>query len=113
MHATGWVRDCIQAAKFVITTTTRGGGSVFVALMSVNQEACLITCKLYTGQIIILLEGTGRLFFEFFRLLSMAMPGEGDDRPFFWLFENVMSMRPQDSNVISRFLKVVCCYSWH
>ena len=51
-------------------------------------------------------EGTGRLFFEFFRILSYARPAPGEDRPFFWLFENVVSMKPQDKQTISRFLQV-------
>ena len=78
--------------------------------MDVSQsQAITIAPNIVLVQIFLLLEGSGRLFFEFFRLLSMAMPDEGDDRPFFWLFENVMSMRPQDKNVISQFLKVCCC----
>ena len=51
-------------------------------------------------------DGTGRLFFEFFRILSYCKPREDDQRPFFWLFENVVSMRAQDKNIISRFLQV-------
>ncbi|KAM3838099.1 DNA (cytosine-5)-methyltransferase 3A-like [Diretmus argenteus] len=52
-----------------------------------------------------LFEGTGRLFFEFYRLLHKARPKEGDDRPFFWLFENVVAMGVSDKRDISRFLK--------
>jgi len=51
-------------------------------------------------------EGTGRLFFEFFRILTYARPAPGEDRPFFWLFENVVSMRAYDKQTISRFLQV-------
>lgn len=51
-------------------------------------------------------EGTGRLFFEFYRLLHEARPKEGDDRPFFWLFENVVAMGVSDKRDISRFLEV-------
>ena len=51
-------------------------------------------------------EGTGRLFFEFFRLLECARPKSELDRPFFWLFENVVGMRAEDKSVISRFLEV-------
>lgn len=51
-------------------------------------------------------EGTGRLFFEFYRLLHDARPKEGDDRPFFWLFENVVAMGVSDKRDISRFLEV-------
>ncbi|XP_073339367.1 DNA (cytosine-5)-methyltransferase 3A-like isoform X2 [Pagrus major] len=52
-----------------------------------------------------LYEGTGRLFFEFYRLLHEARPKEGDDRPFFWLFENVVAMGVSDKRDISRFLE--------
>lgn len=51
-------------------------------------------------------EGTGRLFFEFYRLLSEAKPKEGEDRPFFWMFENVVAMSVNDKRDISRFLEV-------
>ena len=30
----------------------------------------------------------------------------GEQRPFFWLYENVVSMRPADKQTISRFLQV-------
>uniref|UniRef100_A0A8C5CHF9 DNA (cytosine-5-)-methyltransferase n=1 Tax=Gadus morhua TaxID=8049 RepID=A0A8C5CHF9_GADMO len=52
-----------------------------------------------------LYEGTGRLFFEFYRLLSEARPKEGDNRPFFWMFENVVAMGVNDKRDISRFLE--------
>ncbi|XP_041828369.1 DNA (cytosine-5)-methyltransferase 3A isoform X4 [Melanotaenia boesemani] len=52
-----------------------------------------------------LYEGTGRLFFEFYRLLHEARPKEGDSRPFFWLFENVVAMGVSDKRDISRFLE--------
>ena len=55
------------------------------------------------------IEGSGRLFFEFFRLLMCAKPQRGDSRPFFWLFENVVSMRAVDKRTISRFLQVSTC----
>ncbi|KAK7940408.1 hypothetical protein WMY93_003734 [Mugilogobius chulae] len=60
-----------------------------------------------------LFEGTGRLFFEFYRLLHEARPKEGDDRPFFWLFENVVAMGVSDKRDISRFLETgsICCGS--
>lgn len=51
-------------------------------------------------------EGTGRLFFEFYRLLSEAKPKEGENRPFFWMFENVVAMGVNDKRDISRFLEV-------
>ncbi|KAG7261194.1 hypothetical protein CRUP_023813 [Coryphaenoides rupestris] len=51
--------------------------------------------------------GTGRLFFEFYRLLHEARPKDGDNRPFFWLFENVVAMGVSDKRDISRFLEDV------
>lgn len=51
-------------------------------------------------------EGTGRLFFEFYRLLNYLRPEEEDDRPFFWMFENVVAMEVGDKRDISRFLEV-------
>jgi len=51
-------------------------------------------------------EGTGRLFFEFYRLLTMMRPKREDDRPFFWLFENVVFMSACDKSDICRFLEV-------
>lgn len=53
------------------------------------------------------LEGTGRLFFEYYRLLNMLKPKEGDSRPFFWLFENVVAMGVRDKQDICRFLEVL------
>ncbi|XP_077473238.1 DNA (cytosine-5)-methyltransferase 3C-like isoform X2 [Stigmatopora argus] len=52
-----------------------------------------------------LFEGTGRLFFEYYRILSMLKPKDGDDRPFFWLFENVVFMTVRDKEDICRFLE--------
>uniref|UniRef100_A0A8C9YU40 DNA (cytosine-5-)-methyltransferase n=1 Tax=Sander lucioperca TaxID=283035 RepID=A0A8C9YU40_SANLU len=52
-----------------------------------------------------LFEGTGRLFFEFYRLLHEARPKAGDERPFYWLFENVVAMGVSDKRDISRFLE--------
>lgn len=51
-------------------------------------------------------EGTGRLFFEFYHLLNYARPKAGEERPFFWMFENVVAMRVNDKRDISRFLEV-------
>ena len=50
-------------------------------------------------------EGTGRLFFEFFRIMMYCKPKRDSSRPFFWLFENVVGMRHEDKKVISRFLQ--------
>ncbi|NWQ89586.1 DNM3B methyltransferase, partial [Burhinus bistriatus] len=52
-----------------------------------------------------LVEGTGRLFFEFYHLLNYARPKAGEERPFFWMFENVVAMRVNDKRDISRFLE--------
>ncbi|KAJ3586413.1 hypothetical protein NHX12_012811 [Muraenolepis orangiensis] len=52
-----------------------------------------------------LFEGTGRLFFEYYRMLNMMRPKEDDDRPFFWLFENVVFMGAHDKSDICRFLE--------
>uniref|UniRef100_A0A3Q2ZT28 DNA (cytosine-5-)-methyltransferase n=2 Tax=Kryptolebias marmoratus TaxID=37003 RepID=A0A3Q2ZT28_KRYMA len=52
-----------------------------------------------------LFEGTGRLFFEFYRILTMLKPREDDNRPFFWLFENVVFMSASDKSDICRFLE--------
>uniref|UniRef100_A0A8D2L2D3 PHD-type domain-containing protein n=1 Tax=Varanus komodoensis TaxID=61221 RepID=A0A8D2L2D3_VARKO len=54
----------------------------------------------------LLAEGTGRLFFEFYHLLTLARPKAGEERPFFWLFENVVAMKVNDKRDISRFLEV-------
>ncbi|XP_030623652.1 uncharacterized protein LOC115806935 [Chanos chanos] len=52
-----------------------------------------------------LFEGTGRLFFEFYRLLNVMKPKDGDPHPFFWLFENVVFMASRDKADICRFLE--------
>ncbi|XP_047196093.1 uncharacterized protein LOC118110598 [Hippoglossus stenolepis] len=52
-----------------------------------------------------LYEGTGRLFFDFFRILQLLKPKDGDPRPFFWLFENVVFMNSHDKVNICRFLE--------
>ncbi|XP_053705782.1 uncharacterized protein LOC128749853 [Synchiropus splendidus] len=52
-----------------------------------------------------LYEGTGRLFFEYYRILHLLKPKEEDPRPFFWLFENVVFMNTQDKISICRFLE--------
>ena len=58
-------------------------------------------------------EGSGCLFFDFYRVLSVARPTPGcnchpdSGRPFFWLFENVLSMKMIERIRISRFLQ---CY---
>uniref|UniRef100_A0A087XZA5 DNA (cytosine-5-)-methyltransferase n=1 Tax=Poecilia formosa TaxID=48698 RepID=A0A087XZA5_POEFO len=52
-----------------------------------------------------LYEGTGRLFFEFYRILQLLKPKGDDERPFFWLFENVVFMNTHDKVNICRFLE--------
>ncbi|XP_053316522.1 DNA (cytosine-5)-methyltransferase 3A-like [Spea bombifrons] len=49
--------------------------------------------------------GTGSLFFDFPRLLREAQPKADDDRPFFWLFENVVAMDSSFKAVISQHLE--------
>ncbi|ERE71411.1 DNA (cytosine-5)-methyltransferase 3B isoform 1 [Cricetulus griseus] len=58
-----------------------------------------------------LYEGTGRLFFEFYHLLNYTRPKEGDNRPFFWMFENVVAMKVNDKKDISRFLALFGAYN--
>nr|XP_061802906.1 DNA (cytosine-5)-methyltransferase 3C-like [Nerophis lumbriciformis] len=52
-----------------------------------------------------LYEGSGRLFFDFYRILQLLKPREEDHRPFFWLFENVVFMNIHDKVNICRFLE--------
>ncbi|XP_075993278.1 DNA (cytosine-5)-methyltransferase 3B-like [Genypterus blacodes] len=52
-----------------------------------------------------LYEGSGRLFFEFYRILQLLKPKGEDPRPFFWLFENVVFMNTHDKVNICRFLE--------
>ncbi|KAK7883860.1 hypothetical protein WMY93_026983 [Mugilogobius chulae] len=52
-----------------------------------------------------LYEGTGRLFFEYYRILQLLKPKEEESRPFFWLFENVVFMNVHDRLNICRFLE--------
>ncbi|KAG5282040.1 hypothetical protein AALO_G00051590 [Alosa alosa] len=49
--------------------------------------------------------GIGQLFFEYYRMLTMMRPRDNDDRPFFWLFENMVGMSANDKTDISRFLE--------
>uniref|UniRef100_A0A3Q2XHM4 DNA (cytosine-5)-methyltransferase 3B-like n=1 Tax=Hippocampus comes TaxID=109280 RepID=A0A3Q2XHM4_HIPCM len=49
---------------------------------------------------------TGRLFFDFYRILQLLKPKEEDHQPFFWLFENVVFMNMHDKVNICRFLEV-------
>lgn len=52
-----------------------------------------------------LYDGSGRLFFEYYRLLNILRPKVDDPRPFFWLFENVVLMETKTKTDISRFLE--------
>lgn len=51
-----------------------------------------------------LYEGTGRLFFEVYHLLNNTRSKDGDNRLFFWAFENVVAMKVNDKKDTSRFL---------
>ena len=66
----------------------------------------IVGCVFVYKYCVSFVEGTGRLFFEFFRILSYAKPHQNQKRPFFWMFENVVSMKAQDKQTISRFLQV-------
>ncbi|KAM9342374.1 uncharacterized protein KZ484_015079 [Pholidichthys leucotaenia] len=50
-------------------------------------------------------EGSGRLFFDYHRILQKLKPRDDDLRPFFWLFENTMSMNLEHKICLSRFLE--------
>lgn len=51
-------------------------------------------------------EGTGRLFFDYYRILQWLKPKEDDPRPFFWLYENTVAMNTCNKISICRFLEV-------
>lgn len=77
----------------------KAGGHISLLLnLQSNADACVDRAAAK--------EGTGRLFFEFYRLLHEARPKAGEERPFFWLFENVVAMGVSDKRDISRFLEV-------
>ncbi|XP_073528982.1 DNA (cytosine-5)-methyltransferase 3A-like [Phyllobates terribilis] len=50
--------------------------------------------------------GTGSLFFDFPRLLHIIKPQPDEDRPFFWIFENVVSMEKKFKRTISQHLEM-------
>uniref|UniRef100_A0A3Q0RMF2 DNA (cytosine-5-)-methyltransferase n=1 Tax=Amphilophus citrinellus TaxID=61819 RepID=A0A3Q0RMF2_AMPCI len=52
-----------------------------------------------------LYEGTGRLFFDYYRILQWLKPKEDDPRPFFWLYENTVAMNTCNKVGICRFLE--------
>ena len=56
------------------------------------------------------LECNVKYFLEFYRLLDLAMPS--DNRPFFWLYENVVTMLPEDKGLTTRFLNVSFHWNW-
>ncbi len=68
-----------------------------------ETEAFLLLC---CNSLLSPAEGTGRLFFEYYRILQLLKPKEEDPRPFFWLFENVVFMNTHDKVNICRFLEV-------
>uniref|UniRef100_A0A8D0HJH5 DNA (cytosine-5-)-methyltransferase n=1 Tax=Sphenodon punctatus TaxID=8508 RepID=A0A8D0HJH5_SPHPU len=76
------------------------GGILSAGLVPAGFGSALtVSCSLPVA------EGTGRLFFEFYHLLNFARPKPGEERPFFWMFENVVAMRVNDKRDISRFLE--------
>lgn len=50
-------------------------------------------------------EGSGILFFEYVRCLNVARLSADPERPFFWMFENVLSMKLIERARISRHLR--------
>ncbi|XP_065323665.1 DNA (cytosine-5)-methyltransferase 3B-like [Gordionus sp. m RMFG-2023] len=54
-------------------------------------------------------DGTGQLFFEYYRILNLIRRfnrnKSGDVIPFFWLYENVLKMEIKTRDTISRFLE--------
>lgn len=79
---------------------------IYGRLHRVRTRVMMVIVMMRMIMTLINAEGTGRLFFEFYRILNYAKPAAGEDRPFFWLFENVVSMKPSDKQTISRFLQV-------
>lgn len=53
-------------------------------------------------------EGSGVLFFDFYRVLRELQTANGNTH-LFWMFENVTSMPTAFRDVICRFLKVTTC----
>ncbi|XP_040285741.1 DNA (cytosine-5)-methyltransferase 3A-like [Bufo bufo] len=49
--------------------------------------------------------GSGQLFFDFPRLLNKVLPKTGENRPVFWLFENVVAMEKAFQKTISLHLE--------
>ncbi len=77
-----------------------------IITMCPSVNALVYKCLIYSMWYLSLSsDGTGRLFFEFYRILNYSKPHPDDPRPFFWMFENVVSMRAVDKQVISRFLQ--------
>uniref|UniRef100_A0A674J1A0 Uncharacterized protein n=1 Tax=Terrapene triunguis TaxID=2587831 RepID=A0A674J1A0_9SAUR len=92
-HAPGDLLYLLLKRRIVVVPPT--GVSLF-------SSGCDKPSQSYTFPIA---EGTGRLFFEFYHLLNYARPKAGEERPFFWMFENVVAMRVNDKRDISRFLE--------
>lgn len=78
----------------------------FLCVLHWLHPSVQYSVHLCSNSLVCLPEGTGRLFFEFFRILQLLKPKEEDLRPFFWLFENVVFMNSHDKVNICRFLEV-------
>jgi len=80
----------------------------FDVITIVMQMLFIIICTLFfcCNSLLSPPEGTGRLFFDFYRILQLLKPKGEDPRPFFWLFENVVFMNRHDKVNICRFLEV-------
>ncbi len=101
----------VEARVTICPSSTLPGKACSVRhSLSSSKTMCAYWCICCNKCFFLCVEGTGRLFFEFYRLLHEARPKEGDDRPFFWLFENVVAMGISDKRDISRFLEV-CAHS--
>ena len=103
------------AETWLYSNSSKLKSRLFLELKFLNVRTCddiellllwqlLTFCDFYLI-FISFVEGTGRLFFEFFRILQYALPPPSEHRPFFWFFENVVGMRHLDKEVISRFLQ--------
>lgn len=85
------------------------GGSPCNDLSSVNPDRkglfgitiwFTIACYFFFLFFFLDTDGTGVLFFEFYRIVSILK--NLNEQPFFWLFENVSSMHINYKNAISR-----------
>ena len=96
----------LQALLCEVATTSTHSSSSQLCTLAVFLSIALTHVCFHLLLLCLSPEGTGRLFFEFFRIMMYAKPTPGEERAFFWLYENVVSMRAYDKQTISRFLQV-------